>query len=248
VITFLFSKRKTVVLDCFTPFEIYARDNPVAKSSAFIPNWWRRVPQSVEVKSQTGVSIQMPTMRGCTGFMDLHRYGVMIPLWSDMNIRIADGKFAWHSAAHFDVVSHVATHPGWHYGNEFADLVHLKLVPPWRLKEKNGIRFSVAGYPWGAVRKTPNFHFLSGISDFRSQTTIQANIFATKNSEPYQYDLMAGDPLLHLIPLTDHQVLPRIHVVSEAEFHSMDKSQSKYKFLRWGITQRKIAERRCPLR
>ena len=229
-----FWKKKKVVLDCFTPYAIYATDNPPAKPSSFIPDWWRRLPSSIDMSSPSGVTIQMPTMRNCTGFMDLHRYGVMIPLWCDINVKIANGKFAWHSASQFDNHSHVATHPEWHYGGHYKELVHFKFVPPWRFREKTGVRFGLAGYPWVFADKFPNIHVLNGVAEFRSQPTAQFNCFAVKRESEYQYNFEAGTPLLHLLPLTTLDVVPRVHVVSESEFDSMDKGRSKYKFFPLG--------------
>ena len=55
-----------------------------------------------------------------------------------------------------------------------------------------------------------------------------------------QYDLQAGMPLIHLIPMSEKEVVPHIHILTDSEWNALNENEIPYKFFNWGAHRRKI--------
>lgn len=240
---FLF-KSKKIHLDCFTLAGTVAEDNPIQKSSEFIPNWWKKLPPCNLDSTIHGVEVKRPTMKKCLGFIDLYKTGVVIPLWSDANIRINENTWAYEFAigkliADDPIVAHGENqYEGLLPNNKF---LHIKLNIPWILSEKTGTKFLMVNSLWSNLSIMPKIHILPGILNFRTQHAANINAFLSTENQPYQYNLEAGIPLVQLVPLSEKDVVPHIHEISKSEWDKISLRWTRpYKFTGWGIHQRKI--------
>jgi hypothetical protein len=237
---FLFKKRK-IYLDCFTQHGIVAQDNPIQKASNFIPDWWKKLPKGYQHKTELGVDIFKPTMKGCLGFIDLYRSGLIVPLWSDLNFKVQNGQFYYQFAHNDGVIGH---HNSEQHLGGLKNLLHFKIISPWFFKETRGINFFVTSCIWSSLDHMPKLHILNGVVNFKINQACNINGFASLENQPYQYNLEAGMPLVQIIPLSEEDVIPVIHTVSEAEWMKISRNTTPYKFLNWGITRKKLLSKK----
>lgn len=236
-----FFKPKKIHLDCFTKQASIATDNPIAKSSTFIPEWWKRLPKTKSFKTQYGVDLKKPTMRGCLGFIDLYRHGVVMPLWSDLSFRVHNNQYSYQFAHRS---GEIIQHQEDQYTGGFPNKVHFKLISPWRLEEKTGVKFVFTSCIWSNLDLMTKLNLMTGIVEFKTNSTCHVNGFASLENQPYQYDLLAGMPLVQIIPMSDAEVIPHIHILTDAEWNSLNEYSIPYKFANWGIHKRKLSEER----
>jgi hypothetical protein len=229
-------KRKQIHLDCFTSSATIASDNPIEKASNFIPNWWKSLPISYDINTEHGVECQLPTMKGCLGFMDLYATGVVVPLWSDLNFKVFDNRFAYQFASSYGKIEN---HSIQQY-NTYKNFVHFKIIAPWLFKEKTGVKFLLKSCIWSMLEHAPKLSIVSGVMSFDINQACNVNGFASYQKQSYQYNLRAGMPLMHIIPLSDKEVVPHVHVLSEQEWEQLNMTTKPYKFLQWGIHRRKL--------
>lgn len=232
---FLF-KNKKIHVDCFTPHQVIAKDNPIQKASNFMPDWWKKLEKFNTAKTQYGVEIQTPTMRTCIGLLDLYSKGFIIPMWSDLNLRIADGSFAYQFATN---IGTIISHDKNQYGNNFKDLVQFKLTPPWAIKEKTGVEFLFTGCSWSILNEMPKLTMVTGVVNYRVTHSCNINGFAFSEKDPYQYNFSAGTPMVQVIPLSEKEVVTHVHAVDENEWRRINDSLMRYKFRNWGFVKKK---------
>jgi hypothetical protein len=221
-------KRNKIYLDCFTDKGSVAQDTPIKKASHFVPAWWKNLESSRPVTNNaTGMEYQTTTMRGCAGFMELYKHGVMLPMWSDLQLEISEQNYRYQFAGEGHLIS---SHASAEHGNSYPDKVHLKFVAPWFVKEKTGVNFLLSACTWTTARLFPDITILPGIVNFKHQPAVNINMFANLKKDPYTMFVEIGTPLLHILPLSEKTVVPKIHVVSEQEFKNIYNANSHNKF------------------
>ena len=230
-------RNKKIHIDCFTSVGIYATDNPIQKASNFIPEWWKKLTPNVTFKDTNQVEIEKPTMRSCMGLIDLYRAGFIIPMWSDLNFKIQNNDFFYQFASNMGEINH---HLPFQYNNAYKNLVHFKIVVPWYFREKTGVQFLATGCVWSSLEKMPKISLLNGVLNFKYQAMCNINGFVSLEGQPYQYNIEAGTPMMHLIPMSDKDIQLHIHTLSDTDFNKMTSHLLPYKFLRWGLHRRKI--------
>lgn len=236
----LWIKRNKIHLDCFTHDPSVANDNPIEKASTFIPDWWKRLPNFVEVQEH-GIKVKRGTMKSCLGFIDLYSKGLVIPLWSDLNLKADKNNISYLIARNTNLLGDaLAFHTDTQHSNNYTNQVHFKLITPWFFKEKSGAKFLFTGCGWNTIGNFPKIHILNGVLEFSNMFVGNINGFMSLEGQPYQYDIEAGTPLVQMIPLTEKEVVPHIHVVDNLEWMKMNYSTQSYKFMRWGIHKNRL--------
>lgn len=247
----IFIKRKKVVVDCFTS-NIDAHDSfPIQPANKFYPNWWKRLPNSFPVETNNGVQFENKTMRSCYGLINHYKQGFILPLWSDLIIQTqADGLGNSYSYQYADQRSEIGVHPVDQMGKEFNSLVHVKLVSPWRIREKTGIEFIYMEPTWNQPGDLLTMSTPPGAIEYKYQHTSSVNMFLEKGRK---YMFSAGRPMAHLIPLTEKELDLRCHLVSPLD---LDKDIRRvmhqgFPFFTDAYVQRKkrkiaLEEPKCP--
>lgn len=221
---FLFKSKKLVV-DCFTRFPAVAAEYPIKRSSKFTPEWWKALDTHYEIPSPIGFGKKTRTMKHCPGFIDLYRHSWTVPLWSDVTIHTKeDGNYAYFNPNNIDFINN---HAPEQTNNALSDFIHLKFDSFWALREKTGVKFLYYGADWSFLHTHPSIKILQGIIDFKTQTNINVNILFPKSDGKYEF--FAGKPLSMLTPLTDKQVFFKTHVVNDAEFEQINRTNPLFK-------------------
>ena len=222
-------KTPKIHVDCFTMFGAIAKMYPVKKATNFYPEWWKSLSAKYELYSLNGVKHKRGTMKICSGFLDLYQHGLIIPMWSDLAIEMRETSYNYHialSTSGDDLV----THPVQQHGDSFKNLVHIKMNSPWIFEEKTGVEFLFAGCPWSTLPLIPKMHVVHGVVNYKYQTSVNINTFWLTDNTPYTVEMEAGMPLAHVIPLSDKNAVPHIHVISEGEYKNKARGGIATKF------------------
>jgi hypothetical protein len=224
-----FFKKSEIIVDCFTSNEIVYNNFKIDKAREFIPNWWKQLPvnQKIRVNNDPNskLTINQRNLKQCNGFIDLFTEGFIFPFWLDIQIEMLDdGKFyiSGHSVPTVNI--DVATHGRDQTGTSiYKECGQIKLTSPWFLEEKTGVKFSWNQCMWNNTSYLGDMHILPGVMDFKTQKTTNVNAFIKKGSI---VRLDAGDPLVHLIPLSDKKITIQHHLLTQQEYFTKFNSEA----------------------
>jgi hypothetical protein len=218
---FLF-KRKEIVVDCFTyHHSVYEYYRPL-NANNFIPDGWKKLPKRLDIKTFPNVpssklTTEAATAKTCLGFINLFRTGFIIQ--NHCEIAVESDEAGNVNVDSLDrSSSFISQHsPEQVWDGFFTNHAHIKLIVPWFVKEKTGVNFLYSKCTWNDTNMADNFHVVSGILDFKLQHNISVNFFMKKNSIVRFY---AGQPLAHVIPLSEHKVKMKHHLISRQEYET----------------------------
>jgi hypothetical protein len=237
----IFFKRKKIVVDAFTA-NVTAYDLfPIQKAVKFVPDWWKKVPPSYYDDEQgNGLAIRRASMKTCAGFLDLYKTGFILPLWSDLTIQSQGTEYQYQFA---DATSNVSFHSTEQIGPEFMKYMHVKLLSPWRIREKTGIQFLYSQPSWNEPQELMYHTTPPGIIEYKYQHTTNVNMFLTKGR---RFDWSAGRPMAHIIPLTEHDVDLKVHCVGPTELMRVMTGAGFPFFMNGYMESKKILKNKCP--
>lgn len=219
-----FFKNKKIVIDAFTSSTNAYRFFPIQKAQKFVPAWWKNLHHSFEQKTDVGLTIQRPTIKRCEGLISLYKEGMVIPLWSDVVIETAGNSVKYAFA---DNQSEIGNHPYEQMSPEFQHYIHAKFISPWRLREITGVNFMFLQPSWNQINFLNDVHTLPGVVDYKFQNTSNVNVLLAKNK---RISIAAGDPIAHIIPLTDKDFEVRTHFIDENELKKMEVGSNSFPF------------------
>lgn len=202
-------KKSKLVLDCFTTKNHAIKYNPIVKANEHYPNWWLNTKKEYQDNF-----FKLATIKKCNGIIDYYRYGVILPLWSDLSIEIKNGHYNYQFA---DGHSSCADHDIKQW-QTFADpnrYIHLKINSAWWFSTKKDIKFYWSKPFWNYDLEN-FFHIPSAILDFKYNNATHINMFIdiTKN---IILDFKFGTPLAHIVPLTEKELIIKNHLIDEKE-------------------------------
>ena len=245
----LFFKRSTIHIDCFTSYEVVYNNFRIDTASKFFPDSIKQLPNTVSLKANANALSKLrkniSTIRLCQGLKDLFTSGFILPAWSDIDMECtADGNVIISSTI-TDIVggSICQQHERFQYGNKFyPEMVHFKLLVPWYLKEKTGVKFTWNSCDWHRTDRQLDFKLLSGVIDFKYQHQVNINGFMYPETIS---NIFAGEPLIHMIPISDKSVKLHHHLISHDEMMLLDTNtiiETSYRNYR----KLKTEESKCP--
>lgn len=232
-----FFKPKVIHLDCFITRPDVNEFFPVDYANKFFPEWWKKLPKDTG-RNQT-------TMKLCNGFNNLYTRGIIIPLWTSMIIDIKKDLI---------IFSDMTTKSDTHDYSQMQGYIdpskyrHFKIVNPWYFKCKEEIYFSFQQPLW-SFSDLSDIFVSPGVVDYKYQNGTNINFFM--NLENPKIELEAGQPMAHIIPLSERKLKIHRHVVSN---HEMDKVviNNTQPFFRNKYAKRKLmidkkeSEKKCP--
>jgi hypothetical protein len=215
---FLFKKKK-ITVDAFTSNVYAEKFFPIAKASNFIPKWLQETPSYEEVTNKFGLTKKIPTIRRCVGIQDLYKNSFIIPLWSSFILDVkSNGEYSWDWS---DETASAGVHSRLQLGKGLDHLLHLKLESPWYLKEKTGINFIWHQPTWNMLNIVNNLHVPPAIINYKYQVGTNINLLFPKTKTTLE--LLAGQPMAHIVPITDYDVEIKTHLVSRHDLEKISK-------------------------
>jgi hypothetical protein len=219
-----FIKRSKVVLDCFTD-NLNAFDYfPIKDSNNFYPEWWKAMPKTDKTTTEVGIETERATIKTCDGIIALYQQGFMIPLWSDLILETHENGFKYTFA---DETSHIGNHDYEQTSREFLPYIHFKLYSPWVIRSTKDVQFYFTQPSYNHVQTLTAWHVLPGVVDFKYQHATNVNFVAPRNK---RFQMTAGMPLAHLIPLTDKEIELKLHMIDPTNIEDLRMKNSFYPF------------------
>jgi hypothetical protein len=242
-------KRKEIVVDCFVTNPVIEKFQSIAPAYNFFPEGWKTLPKTVNIKvhenndPNSKIEAPLSTIKKCIGIQHLFSNGFIIPAWADFHIEIQKtGKLMYASPAEFQVDQH-PTFQLW--DGLYDGYGHVKISSPWVIHEKSGVSFTWNQCDWHNTKNAEICKIVSGVLDFKYQHQSNINMFVKKDSV---YSANAGDPLVHLIPISEKNVKIKTHLVDINEIRKLDHLPAQYSN-QYNTIKRKTIEqeaKKCP--
>lgn len=235
-------KRKYIDVFCYTDNVNAYEYFPICQARDFIPQWWKDIPNMVydETSNYHTKGFLKSTMKRCPGIIEYYKKGLMIPLWSDVEI-IVDQNIndqGWSTAVADQ--SAVEPHSDFQKGNFLSsgNWFHNKIVSPWSIETREALDFLYLQPHWNLNELNKDILIPNGYNSFykdNHETNIQ--MFVNKSFDRV-INIDAGIPILHLVPLTEKKI--KAHVIyDEDRVKLLRKKGASYSFVSKYYTKKK---------
>jgi hypothetical protein len=184
------------------------------------------------------------TIKHCTGFIEYYKQGFILPAWSDLAIEVKDGNYRWQFS---DRRSVIEVHPKeqWESYADPKSYGHMKLCSPWELKSKSDTKFMFLAPSWNYPMGTP-LTFLNGTVEYKYNHATNINVLISLRDDA-TFNIPHGQPLAHIVPITDKQVELRHHLVSAEELSRIQPSSFSFtNTYKQRVKMTKANEAKCP--
>lgn len=218
---FFFCKPKTVVLDAFVTDKNLAELLPPAPAIKHRPKWWGKIAPEQPIKTSSGLVFDESTIRRCRGFKDYYsEQTLIVPLWTSFVMEFDQHTYKYvFPNEHNELAYHTESSRGSEYLKGYH---HLKLMSPWKFREKSGIDF-LFSQPFYNFTDPTKLIIPPGTVNYKYQNSTHLNFFVKhpENGETDRVAYDAGQPIIHLSPMTERKLDLRIHIVTKPEFDQL---------------------------
>ena len=217
--------KKKIVLECFTHNAAVHKLFPIATAKNYLPQWYKKIPQTVTTVDDNGMELPQSTFKRCDGFSRLFNVGWVLPSWCDIKIETdEDGAWRFHVSDNVEKSSPaIVAHSEGQLGNNFPDHSHIKINVPWVIKEQTGVYFHYSQNTWGIKEHWDHLTVLPGLVNYKNQSAAHINMFFKRGVSVM---LEHGTPLVHCIPLSEAKLEIKNHLVSEQEYNHLHQLSS----------------------
>lgn len=244
----IFNKKPQIHVDAFTYSPSVYEYTPLVKANQALPEFWKKLdnPDPISGVDTSGEYFvrRHSTVKNCKGIIELYRRGFIIENWSDISLLVENEGYKFF---YCDLES-PKSHPLEQFGEGFKGFFHLKLMSPWLVKEKTGVKFHCSPTLWDHE----NFDFImpTGVLDFKSNHALNLQIMLRKRENPYEMRIEFGQSMAHFIPLTDKNITLKNHLVDRLEYDKM-KIHPANSFWGWRrvdklIKRNEMRQSKCP--
>ena len=216
----IFKRNKPIVVDAFVNNESIAHYTPLVKSQEVLPDWWKKMSGKTQAQAHNGIIIEGPTIKRCDSVLNLLTRGFVIPLWSDCILETReDGahRYSWPCDDNLPMVPHAENQTG----SALAQHIHLKIINPWLVQEKDGAEFFWTSVDYHTPDTMFNYRVVPGITEFKHQHSLHINMFFP--CQDSRIELSRGQPMAQLVPISDRPVDIRCHAVTDAEYKRIER-------------------------
>ncbi len=225
-----FHRTPEIVLDCYTYDQTFYANTPIIKSGKAVPDWWRELDPYKAKFVQEGenpyhLNTNELTARDCYAIIELYKVGAILENWCDISFRTQNGDYNyWYSSG-----DKPETHDRKQLGNSFPNYHHIKLISPWVMRERTGVKFMWIGAEWSLHNY--DIKVLPGILRFDIVTAMNVNMmFPMYDNE---FVLPVGLPLGQLVPLSEKRLKINNHLVTEQEYNKHRMNSFGVSFYGW---------------
>ena len=209
--------------------------SPIKASSHFIPTWWKNTPKSEIQGWKNNEFIGSTTTKSCLGIIGTFQNGYVMPLWSDVSIKLEPNRFSYKFS---DEMTKLQFHsnqqaPGFH-----DDYLICKVNSPWLIESSENINFLFCDPIFATGQK--NYSAIYGIIP-AFNGYLNSNIFLLFKKEPSEIFIKHNTPLLHIIPITEKRIIFKTEVINFEEYTKKASIITrKFSFLSKGLNMLKI--------
>ncbi len=240
---FWFCKTKPINVYFYTTREEVFNHAKPKKAASFIPDWFKKLPRPHFTGDLNSALDCKRNLRTCPGFINVYKSGFIFPLWSDLNIQLhPDGSYRYQFA---DRQSGIISHPGEQFvGSGFAEnYVNLKLSNPWHMRSDKKVNFLFSPPTWNGFGYEDIIVAPGAYSVSPAPGDANVNLFFKKPQEIKIWELFFGQPLVHVVPLSERPLNLHYELVTEKELMRL-KSLSPIELMFNNRYRR--AEKLCP--
>lgn len=207
---FFFTKLKPIDVYLYTTREEVFLFSKPKMANNFIPNWVKNLPKPQFDENKDVPLFKKTNIKTCPAFINLYKTGFVVPLWSDLNVEIEPDAYRYQF---IDKQSNAESHPEDQLTNSPFDkkYVNLKLINPWYIHTKEHTEFLFNPPLWNGFGYD-DIVLPTGIySPHKIVLGLNINLFFKVYKEKKIYELYLGDPLVHVIPLTNRKI--KLHYI-----------------------------------
>lgn len=215
----IFNKRNKIVVDCFTYDRSAYELTPITHSYKAMPDWWKEL-ENYGIGTSIKSNSDEKNMRKCYGFTELYKKSFKLECWTDINLKVLPNNEGYRYYIASNLIPE--DHPRRQYGSLYENHYHMKLISPWRIHEKTGIKFVFNPATW-ELDKLRNVTILPGMVEFEMNLETNVNMFLKKpDKDAYEMTINLGQPLVQIIPVTEKNVELKLHLIDLVEFEKMN--------------------------
>jgi hypothetical protein len=211
---FFFIKKSKFVVDCFTDSVTAFERAKIDFASKFLPDWWKKLP-----KDSGNSFYPMPTMKTCVGVINLYKSGIIVPMWSELAIKVGRSGTEYIEWQYADLCSIAETHSAYQYNNYYPikKYAHLKLNSPWLINYSKNIN-TFWSQPTFNMESLDDYTVLPGVVNSNTCSSVNINLFFTRSQqEDKTVFINFNQPMIHIVPLTESEIELKHHLVSGKE-------------------------------
>jgi hypothetical protein len=230
-----FFSKKEIKVD-FLTFDPYLCKNlpPTFKHNNF-PEWFKEEKSFFDQSSDSDnfPKIKFPTIKKCPALNDYFSTGIDFPLWSDIDFYVdtKNNQIEWRYSNDYKNLTLINCHRPDQFTTLGKKFLHAKIINPW-------IASCNQTTSWLMIRPTYSSFsfdengviFCDGIVQFKSNFTMNVNLFFPLDRDPYNVSFSAGEKFFRLIPLSEKNVSVNIKECSEEYFKNAALINRKISF------------------
>jgi hypothetical protein len=239
-----FFKRKQIVVDAFAELPKIIEMSPIEETRKFLPEWWKQLPKEITVtENKSRMPVPAGTLKICDGFLDYNRTGFIMPQWQDVKV-VTRRTGQWAAETSLPTRYPIIKHGEEQHGPAFSDWINMKILSPWVLKTKSDIKFYWNQATWHTSKNWNNVHILPGVVQFKYSNQTNIPLFAPKRDN--EFFIYTGDPLVHIVPITEYDVVIKMHQVTIQEFGQLASDRYDRSFINSYKKYKQSVEAKCP--
>jgi hypothetical protein len=218
-------KRKTIDLKFYTAnksaFDLFPPINATKK----LPSWFQKA-------SDEKVNL---SVKHCRGMRDFFRYGIAIPMWSDLRLATTDDQISWEFS---DKMSQILVETGFQAMQRKNEAL-VKLIAPWAVECSEPVAFMQAQNMWEP--EASPFRSINATLDFKYQHAVNTFLYVPTNVDVI---IPAGTVSFVFAPLTERPVNLSVEYNPTKHDELKHGGLNRPFFKNWYAKQRRICEER----
>lgn len=214
----IFNKPQKITVDAFVDNASIEHYTPIVPARKMLPEWWKQMSGTTEAYAPNGVEYQGGTIKRCDSILKLLTSGFVIPLWSDLILETSErGEFRsiWSDSNNLPCMLQGTNQAG----PVLSQHLHIKIHSPWFIQERTGVYWQFLQPDYHITDKMFDLRVVPGQLEFRKQFSSHINTFMPVRNA--RIEMSRGQPLAHLVPLSDARVDVRTHVLDSQEYARM---------------------------
>lgn len=233
--------KKPIIVNAYTYNGGVYANAKIQKSSAFRPRFIDELPSYKNSKAPFDGSAN--NMRGCTGFLKYYQNGFIIPMWTDLAIRVSKD---WFSVDAIDNKTDCVVHNSDQRGGYAPDseYQHLKISSPWLIECEDDIDWVWTDPVWSRD-DIAAYSTLPGVVNFSNVNTCNINMLVKKDDGVKDVLIPFMQPMVSLFPMSERKVIVKCHLIPPHEWKQMHERNEPVAFLN-SSTKAIKARKRCP--
>ena len=213
-----FNFNKTLELTAYTCRPEVYNYVPIVLAKKYLPEWVRQSKNEVEDPKKGPIS----TIKRCVGLRDLYGKGVVMPLWTDIDVTInpigeAIDDFKFNAS---DQRTNLFLHTENQFGQcpHLSQFQHVKIESAWAFSANKDVQFLCLEPTWNYAGIFNNVQTLTASVSYNKQHATHVNMLLQKKEIPVTYAFPYKLPLYHVIPLYDGDFKLNVELVSKDDY------------------------------